>query len=119
VLTLPPSVQIFLACGATDLRKSYDGLCGVVNDILLGDPFSGYLFGFTNRRRNRVKLLLWDHGGFWLFCRRLEEGTFDWPADEGSPRVTMRSRELLALLEGLDLSTAQWKKRYERPSALR
>jgi transposase len=115
VLTLPPSVRIFLACGATDLRKSYDGLCGAIVDVLLEDPFSGFLFGFANRRRNRVKLIVWDHGGFWLFCRRLEEGTFDWPRDEGKTRITMTSRDLLALLEGLDLSTARWRKRYERP----
>lgn len=117
MLTLPPSVRIFLARGATDLRKSYDGLCAAVVEVLLLDPFAGHLFGFANRKRNRVKLLLWDHGGFWLFCRRLEEGTFDWPGEGGEARVTLSSRELLALLEGLDLSTARWKKRYERPAA--
>lgn len=118
MLTLPPSVRIFLARGATDMRKSYDGLCAAVVDVLREDPFAGHVFGFANRRRNRVKLLVWGHGGFWLICRRLEEGTFDWPSAGEEARITMSSRELLALLEGLDLSTARWRKRYERPVAV-
>ena len=115
MLTLPPSVKIYLARGVTDMRKSYDGLCHAVRGVLDADPFSGHIFGFSNRARNRVKLLVWDHGGFWLFCRRLEKGTFDWPGEDSSPRLEMTSRELLALLEGLDLSSAKWSKRYERP----
>lgn len=114
MLTLPPSVRIYLAAGATDMRKSFDGLSGLTRDVLSQDPLSGHLFGFANRTRNRAKFLLWDHGGFWLFCRRLEAGTFDWPREAGVGRVEMSSRELLALLEGLDLKTARWKKRYER-----
>ena len=114
MLTLPPSVKIYVARGATDLRKSYDGLCAAVTNVFSLDPFSGHLFGFSNRSRNRVKLLVWDHGGFWLFCRRLEQGTFDWPAEGAVTRCTMTSRELFGMLEGLDLRTAKWKKRYER-----
>ena len=115
MLTLPPSVKIYLARGVTDMRKSYDGLCHAVRSVLEADPFSGHIFGFSNRGRNRVKLLVWDYGGFWLFCRRLEKGTFDWPGEDSGPRLEMTSRELLALLEGLDLSSARWRKRYERP----
>ena len=117
MLTLPPSVRILLLPGATDMRKSFDGLCALTQEVLKEDPFAGHLFGFANRDRNRAKFLLWDHGGFWLFCRRLERGTLDWPQDGAGGRVEMRSRDLLALLEGLDLRTARWKKRYEREVA--
>jgi len=117
VLTLPPSVKIFLARGATDLRRGCDGLCAAAQEVLREDPFSGHVFGFANRARNRVKLLIWGHGGFWLVCRRLEQGTFDWPREGEDARVEMKSRELLALLDGLELSTARWRGRYERPAA--
>ncbi len=119
MLTLPPSVRIFLARGRTDMRKSFDGLCALARDVLKQDPLSGHLFGFCNRDRNRVKILVWDHGGFWLFCRRIEKGTFDWPQGDAADRIEMSSRELLALLEGLDLSTAKWKPRYERAGEAR
>lgn len=114
MLTLPPSVRILLARGPTDMRKSFDGLCAAVRDVLRDDPFSGHLFGFANRARNRVKILVWHQGGFWLFCRRLEKGTFDWPHSDALDRVEMSSREFLGLLEGLDLKSAKWKPRYER-----
>jgi len=117
MLTLPSSVRIYLARGATDMRKSFDGLSALTREVLAQDPLSGHLFGFANRDRNRAKFLLWDHGGFWLFCRRLEAGTFDWPGDGAGARVELSSRELLALLEGLDLKTARWKKRYVRALA--
>jgi transposase len=75
MLSLPPSVRIFVARGATDQRKSFDGLCALAQDVLRQDQFSGHVFVFFGRRRDRVKLLVWDRSGFWLFAKRLEAGT--------------------------------------------
>ncbi|GGG20449.1 MULTISPECIES: IS66 family insertion sequence element accessory protein TnpB [Paenibacillus] len=96
MLTLPSSVQVYLACGSTDLRKSIDGL----------DPFAPSLFAFCNRDRNKLKILYWEHNDFWLFYRRLERGTFHWPNKNSEP-VTITSREFRWLLDGLSLSQRQ------------
>lgn len=114
MLTLPPSVRIYLARGSTDIRKGIDGLCALARDVVGQDPFSGHLFAFANRRRDAVKVLVWDRTGFWLFHKRLERGTLQWP-EEASHRthVEMRWRDFYALLEGLDLSTARWRTRLD------
>ncbi len=114
MLTLPPSVRIYLARGSTDIRKGIDGLCALARDVVGEDPFSGHLFAFANRRRDAVKVLVWDRTGFWLFHKRLERGTLQWP-EEASQRthVEMRWRDFYALLEGLDLSTARWRTRLD------
>lgn len=102
MLTLPPSVRIFLAVGATDLRKGFDSLAAVAREVLRQDPLSGHLFGFCNRRRTRVRLLYWDGTGMWLLTKRLEAGTFAWPgAEPGVAGVTLRSEDLAMLLGGL------------------
>lgn len=97
---------VYLACGATDLRKSIDGLAALVQEGFGLDPFAPCLFVFCNRERNKLKILFWEHNGFWLFYRRLERGTFQWPKD-GSPTVTVTSRELRWLLDGLSLCQRQ------------
>ena len=66
MLSLPPSIRIFLARGVTDMRKQIDGLAGLVEHALKHDPFSGHLFVFCNRSRNRLKILYWEEGGYWL-----------------------------------------------------
>lgn len=98
--------QVYLACGSTDLRKSIDGLAALVQEGLGLNPFSPCLFVFCNRERNKLKLLYWEHNGFWLFYRRLERGTFQWPKDQGDP-VAVTTRELRWLLDGLALSQRQ------------
>lgn len=106
MLTLPNSHPVYLACGATDLRKSIDGLAAIVQEGFGLDPFSPCLFVFCNRECNKLKILYWEHNGFWLFYRRLERGTFQWPT--GSERATaVSSRELRWLLDGLSLSQRQ------------
>ena len=117
MLSLPTSVRIWLATQATDLRKSFDTLAELVRKQLQGDPLSGQLFVFRNKRADRVKLLYWDEDGFVIVYKRLEEGTFRWPAvavDQGS--VTLRAAELAMLLDGVDWSKAQRSKRYRRPT---
>lgn len=107
MLTFPHSVRIFLACGATDMRKSYDGLSAAVRDVIGLDPLSGHLFCFTNRARNRLKILYWDRSGFWLFCKRLEMGSFSWPSkgDRNGAKVELDYAKLALLLGGLDVAT--------------
>ena len=68
--------RIFLAQGATDMRKSYDTLAALVADALGSDPYSGDVFVFVGKRRDRVKILVWEVSGFWLCSKRLERGTF-------------------------------------------
>ncbi len=115
MLTLPPSVRIFVCRGATDIRKGIDSLCAMARDVVGEDPFTGHLFAFGNRRRDAVKILFWDRSGFWLLYKRLERGTFAWPeeSDRGR-RVEMRARDFYALLEGLDLASARWRRRMDR-----
>jgi transposase len=96
--------RIYLACGSTDLRKSIDGLAALVKEGFQLDPFSA-LFVFCNRKRDKLKLLHWDHNGFWLYYRRLERGTFSWPEQGSTRKVSFR--ELRWLLDGLKLEQRQ------------
>jgi transposase len=93
--------QVFLACGSTDLRKSIDGLSILVQEGFQLDPFSSALFVFCNRKQDKLKILHWDHNGFWLYYRRLERGTFQWPNKGATLKVSQR--EFGWLLDGLSL----------------
>jgi transposase len=106
MLTLSSSQRVYLACGATDLRKSIDGLAALVQQQFGVNPFENSLFVFCNRDRDKLKLLFWDHNGFWLFYRRLERGRFQWPSG-AEQTVMVSSRELRWLLDGLSLSQRQ------------
>lgn len=114
MLTLSPAVRIYVATGATDLRRSIDGLVGLVREQFQLDPLSGHWFVFRNRRGDRVKLLAWDQSGFWVCYKRLEQGTFAWPTDETDTPVTMRSGDLFLLLAGVDLAHTRRRRWYER-----
>ena len=105
MLSLPPSVKIYVARGATDMRKSFDTLAALVCDVIDEDPQSGHLFVFVNRRRNRVKILWWDRSGYLLLAKRLEHGQFR-IFDQASDRPSsfeVKASELMLLLEGIDL----------------
>jgi transposase len=91
------------------MRKSFDGLCALVQSVLKQDPFSGHLFTFVNRRRDKVKILYWDRSGFFLLYKRLEEGTFWMPESE-----EIGARELMMVLEGLEASEVRQRRRYQR-----
>jgi transposase len=114
VLTISPAVRIYVATGATDLRRSIDGLAALVRERFDLDPFAGHLFLFRNRRGDRVKILAWDQSGFWVFYKRLERGTFAWPAETDGAPVTLRSSDLLLLLSGVDLAHTRCRRWYER-----
>jgi transposase len=103
-----PATRIYLAAGATDLRRGFEGLYGLVRDRLQCPPLSGHVFGFTNRQRNRVKLLFWDGSGLWLCSKRLEKGRFCWPeAGGGQGKVVLSHEELALLLGGIDLAATR------------
>lgn len=109
MLSLPPSVRIFVATGATDLRKSFDGLSALAESVLRQDPLSGHLFFFANRRRDRAKILYWDRSGFCLLYKRLEKGTFRVPE-----RAEIGARELMMVLEGIDTTEVRDRRWYRR-----
>jgi transposase len=99
------ATRIYLAAGATDLRKGFEGLYGLARDRLQGDPLSGHVFLFANAQRNRLKLLFWDGSGLWVCAKRLEKGRFRWPAAAtGQRKVTLSHEELALLLGGIDLA---------------
>lgn len=105
---IPPSgLQVYLSCGPTDMRKSIDGLAAIVSHSFALDPFSPSLFVFCNRRRDKLKILFWDHNGFWLYYRRLERGRFQWPAGSASEALEISHRQLQWLLDGLSIDQRQ------------
>jgi len=101
MLSLSPATRVFVALTPVDMRKSFNGLHALVQTVLQQDPLSGHLFVFTNRLRNRVKVLLWDGSGLWVCAKRLERGCFGWPAGEEVSRC-LRPEELQLLLHGLE-----------------
>jgi transposase len=101
VIALPPGARIYLACGATDMRKGFDGLAMLAQQALQQDPFSGALFLFRGKRGDLVKALWFDGQGMCLFAKRLERGHFVWPsAKDGAVRLT--AAQLSMLLEAID-----------------
>lgn len=99
--------RVYLACGSTDMRKSIDGLAVLVKEGFDLDPFSPALFVFCNRQRDKLKILYWEHNGFWLYYRRLERGTFRWPTEASAAPMKITRRELCWLLDGLSLEQHQ------------
>lgn len=118
MLTLGPSIKVYLARGTTDMRKSFDALAGAAREVLQQDPLSGHLFVFCGRRRHLVKILYWDGTGFWLIAKRLARGTFAWPepTDERQA-IELRPDELGALMGGVDLRKTTWRPWWRAPTA--
>lgn len=116
MLSFPPSpaVRIFVARAATDLRKGFDGLAGEVIDVIDEDPQSGHLFVFLNRRRDRMKALVWDGSGFWLLYKRIEHGCFP-IFDRATSRTSfeLTSTELALMLDGIDLRGARRRRTHD------
>jgi transposase len=114
MLNFPSAVDIFICTQPTDMRKSFDTLSMRVSQLLHQNPMSGHIFVFFNKRRDRIKLLYWDHNGFCLFYKRLERGTFniyDWN-NTSHTSYTTSARELTLILEGIDISRARQLPRY-------
>ncbi len=106
MLKLDSVGKVHLAPGATDLRKSIDGLSAMVSLQFELDPFADQWFVFCNRRQNKLKILRWEHNGFWLHYRRLERGRFRWP-DHSDKTMLIDRRQLQWLLDGLTIDQRQ------------
>jgi transposase len=103
MLSLPRAVKVYLCSAPTDMRRGHDGLFAIVRGLGL-DPFSGHLFAFVGKRGDRIKVLVFDRGGFVLLYKRLEKGRFRIPrVAEGSTTVTLDATELSMLLDGIDV----------------
>jgi transposase len=113
MLSLPPSVRIFLCLEPADMRRSFDGLCLLSEKIVRENPFSGRLFVFTNKRKDRLKALYWDRDGFAIWCKRLEEGAFGFE-EGGSGGFEIDAFRLSLILGGIDLGRVRQRRRYSR-----
>ena len=114
------AVRIYLCVQPADMRRGFDTLAASVKEFLKHDPFSGNLFLFVGRGKDRMKILYWDRDGFCLWYKRLEEGTFKLPltrdADgKAAASVELKATELAMLLEGIDLKSIKRSKRFSRP----
>jgi transposase len=117
VLTMPPSVRVYIAAQPTDLRKSFDGLSGLVAQTFGQDPLCGHLFVFRNRRGDQIRVLFWDRTGYCILGKKLARGRFHLAREltQGAKHVEVEAAELSLMLEGIDLSGAVRRKRW-RPA---
>lgn len=111
MLSWPPTVRVFVYNEPTDMRRSFDRLAAMTQEILCQDPLSGHLFVFVNRRADRMKVLFWDRSGYCLYYKRLEQGVFHLPTGDRlcSEIDTVR---LSLILEGLDLKLTVQRQRF-------
>jgi transposase len=115
MLSLPTTAKIYLCTVPADMRKSFDGLCGLIRIWLQGDPLSGEVYVFRNKTGDRIKILTFEGDGLAIFYKRLESGTYRFPlALDDSAKVTVRTADLLMLLDGVDLTSVRRRKRYRQ-----
>lgn len=113
MLSVSSAYRYYVYRGQADMRKSFDGLSGLVRNELGKDPLSGEVFIFINKRCNQVKLLLWEGDGFSLYSKRLEKGTYELPSwKEQTPSIELRSDELMLILQGISLNSVHRRKRF-------
>ena len=106
--------RYYLYNGKCDMRKGYDGLCGLVQEDFKQNPLSGDVFIFLNRYRNRIKLLQWQEDGFAVYCKRLEKGTFELPKQKnGDTSMVITSSQIQYILEGVLLTSVKMRMRYQ------
>jgi transposase len=111
-------LRVCLAAQPADLHRSFEGLALLVRGALNEDERSSQIFVFTNRRRDRIRLLYWDGTGLWLMTKKLEAGNFSWPkVPEGAAKIALRAEALEMLLSGFDLKGGRMRPWYEDPSA--
>ncbi len=118
MMRFPASVRIFLCLEPADMRRSFDGLSGMVRSIIRESPTCGHLFVFRNRRRDRVKILWWDRDGYAIFYKRLEKGTFHFPvpSDRDGQRCEVDQRDFAMILEGFEQNNLRKHRRFQRPA---
>jgi transposase len=112
------ATRVYVAVGATDMRKGFEGLFGIVRDRLMIDPLSGHVFVFCNARKNRLKILYWDRSGLWICSKRLERARFSWP-DQGdeNDKLRLSQEQLTLLISGIELERARRKDWYRKEIA--
>ena len=111
MLSFPSAIKIFLCGEPADMRQSFDSLALLVKNIIHQDPLSGHIFVFRNRRADRLKLLYWDRDGFAIWYKRLEKGTFRWPA-KPEDAALIDQRRLSMILQGVDIYSLRFQKRF-------
>lgn len=112
------AAPIYLYSHPTDMRKSFDGLSGMIANELGLSPVHDGTFVFVNRRCDRMKILVWDRHGFWLHYMRLEAGRFQVPpveVDMKAENLSLSYEQLVMIIEGIDLTSVKRKKRYKFP----
>jgi transposase len=115
MLHLSVAVQYYLYSDITDMRKGFDSLCGIVSSQMKLDALSGSIFIFINRRRNQVKLLLWEGDGLSLYHKRLEQGTYEMPFQSNeSSNINLTWQQLQFILQGVALQKIQYRSRYKK-----
>lgn len=122
MLNLSGELRVFVCIQPADMRRSFDGLCGMVESIVQQEPLSGHLFVFRNRNRDRLKILYWDRDGLAIWYKRLEQGTWQFPTDlkaADKDGVEISTGELSLLLGGIDLRSVQRRRRYQRSKKVR
>ena len=118
MLTLPPTVRVFIGLEPIDMRQSFDGLAARVSARLTRDPLDGHLYCFVNRTRTLMKVLFFDRSGYCILYKRLEQGSFALPKVAAQGGVELTPAELGLILEGIDLNGATRRKRYRHPGAI-
>ena len=114
MLSFSTQQRYFLYRPPTDMRKGFAGLSGLVRQHLYHPLMSGDVFIFINRRRDRIKLLMWDANGFAMYYKQLEKGTFELPPDDKTTSVELRWSDLVMLLEGIKIKHIKRRKRYQQ-----
>ena len=116
MLSLASSLKVYLSLEPCDMRKSFNGLSALVSEHLGEDPLSGALFVFCNRSRNRLKILYWDSTGLWVWAKRLERGTFNWPkhSELTQNKLSLSPDALHLLISGIDLKQGSRRAWYRR-----
>lgn len=114
MLSFSSRQRYFLYGDPTDMRKGFAGLGGLVGEHMGHELMSGDVFIFVNRRRDRIKLLMWDVTGFALYYKQLEQGTFELPGDTSPGTIEMKWAELVMLLEGIEMKSIKRRKRYQK-----
>lgn len=121
MIALPPQIRVFLYRLPTDMRKSFNGLVALTESALKQDPLSGSLFVFVNRRRDRIKILYWGQTGFCIWYQQLQKGTYQLPSEdslEEQQTLEVTRSQLSLILDGIDLSSARQRMRFQLPREL-
>ena len=116
MLSLSPGIRYFLYRHPTDIRKSFDGLSGIIRNELAGNPLNGDVFIFLNKRRTHIKLLCFEGDGYALYYKRLERGTYELPGLRGLKGDFLSAAQLQLILSGVSLKNIKYRPRYQHPA---